>query len=68
MASHKLKLCVLFQVTREEIVVVFYEEDNNGRILWEEPAITLLVHRQCAIAFETPPYKNPQITDHVKVS
>ncbi|XP_037298148.1 LOW QUALITY PROTEIN: embryonic polarity protein dorsal [Manduca sexta] len=54
------------KVTREDTVVVFYQEDNN-RVLWEEMAIIIVVHKQYAIAFETPPYKNPNITDNVNV-
>ncbi|KAJ8730498.1 hypothetical protein PYW08_001911 [Mythimna loreyi] len=54
------------KVTREDIEVVFYQEEN-GIMVWEELAIRILVHKQVAIAFETPPYKFPHTTDHVQV-
>uniref|UniRef100_A0A2A4K3E1 RHD domain-containing protein n=1 Tax=Heliothis virescens TaxID=7102 RepID=A0A2A4K3E1_HELVI len=54
------------KVTREDIEVVFYQEEN-GIMVWEEMAIRILVHKQVAIAFETPPYKFPNTTDHVHV-
>nr|XP_049696681.1 transcription factor p65 isoform X5 [Helicoverpa armigera] len=54
------------KVTREDIEVVFYQEEN-GIVVWEEMAIRILVHKQVAIAFETPAYKYPNTTDHVHV-
>ncbi|XP_026732895.1 transcription factor p65-like [Trichoplusia ni] len=54
------------KVTREDIEVVFYQEEN-GHVVWEEMAIRILVHKQVAIAFETPAYRFPNITDHVNV-
>ncbi|KAH9640014.1 hypothetical protein HF086_008109 [Spodoptera exigua] len=54
------------KVTREDIEVVFYQEED-GIVVWEETAIRILVHKQVAIAFETPAYKYPNTTDHVNV-
>ncbi|XP_022815075.1 dorsal-related immunity factor Dif isoform X2 [Spodoptera litura] len=54
------------KVTREDIEVVFYQEED-GIVVWEEIAIRILVHKQVAIAFETPAYKYPNTTDHVNV-
>nr|AEC52926.1 dorsalB [Antheraea pernyi] len=54
------------KVTREDIAVVFYLEDKN-QVIWEETAIILLVHKQVAIAFETPAYRIPNITEPVNV-
>lgn len=54
------------KVTREDIEVVFYQEED-GIIVWEETAIRILVHKQVAIAFETPAYRIPNTTDHVNV-
>lgn len=54
-------------MTREDTAVVFYQEENN-QVIWEETAIILLVHKQVAIVFETPAYRNPHITEQVVVS
>lgn len=44
------------KVTREDTAVVFYQEDDAGNVIWEAPANTVLIHKQVAIVFETPPY------------
>ncbi|XP_075974644.1 transcription factor p65-like isoform X2 [Anticarsia gemmatalis] len=54
------------KVTREDTVVVFFLEENNT-VVWEETANLILVHKQVAIAFETPPFKDPHTSDHVTV-
>lgn len=54
------------QVTREDTVVVFYLEENNT-VVWEEAANTILVHKQVAIAFETPAFRDPRTSEHVTV-
>lgn len=54
------------KVTREDTVVVFYLEENNT-VVWEEMANTILVHKQVAIVFETPPFKEQTIYQGVTV-
>ncbi|CAH2108688.1 unnamed protein product [Euphydryas editha] len=54
------------KVTREDIAVVFFQKEGE-RVVWEESANIVLVHRQVAIAFQTPPYRDPQGRDHVQV-
>lgn len=46
-------------MTRDDTVVLFYQEDGSGRVVWEAPATTVLVHKQVAIVFETPRYNPP---------
>lgn len=54
------------KVTREDIAVVFFQKEGE-QVVWEESANIVLVHRQVAIAFQTPPYRNPRERDHVQV-
>ncbi|XP_045447470.1 embryonic polarity protein dorsal-like [Melitaea cinxia] len=54
------------KVTREDIAVVFFEKEGE-QVVWEESANIVLVHRQVAIAFQTPPYRDPRGRDHVQV-
>ncbi|KAJ2950301.1 hypothetical protein O0L34_g11667 [Tuta absoluta] len=63
------------KVTREDIAVVFYEErrmegagdGGASAVVWEAPANVILVHKQYAIAFTAPPYRDPQAREHVEV-
>ncbi|KAI5633865.1 rel-like DNA-binding domain-containing protein [Phthorimaea operculella] len=63
------------KVTREDISVVFYEErriegagdGGASAVVWEAAANVILVHKQYAIAFTAPPYRDPQAREHVEV-
>lgn len=52
------------KINRDDIVVRFYEETECGECLWEDFAdfSTNDIHRQYAIVFRTPPYKDTMIT------
>ncbi|XP_061167101.1 putative transcription factor p65 homolog [Saccostrea echinata] len=52
------------KINRDDIVVRFYEETEFGECLWEDFAdfSTNDIHRQYAIVFRTPPYKDTMIT------
>ncbi|XP_026486466.1 transcription factor p65-like isoform X6 [Vanessa tameamea] len=54
------------KVTREDIAVVFFQKEGE-HVVWEESANIVLVHRQVAIAFHTPPYRDPSERRHVQV-
>ncbi|XP_073949898.1 embryonic polarity protein dorsal-like isoform X2 [Choristoneura fumiferana] len=54
------------KVTREDIEVVFSQKFDDGYV-WESAANILLVHKQVAIAFQAPPYRDLNCTEHVKV-
>ncbi|OWR46016.1 dorsal [Danaus plexippus plexippus] len=54
------------RVTREDISVVFFQKEGDN-VVWEESAHIVLVHRQYAIAFHTPPYRDQAETGHVQV-
>lgn len=66
----------LSQVTREDVAVVLYEERREvgaggggaSCVVWEESATVVMVHKQAAIAFTTPPYREPRTSQHVDVS
>lgn len=50
------------RVSRDNIAVVFYEEDTNKRVIWQEKIDksnpTMKVHHQYAILFQAPAYKD----------
>ncbi|CAK1540811.1 unnamed protein product [Leptosia nina] len=54
------------KVVREDVAVVFFQKDGD-MIVWEENANILLVHKQYAIAFNVPPYRNQTSSHHVQV-
>lgn len=64
------------QVTREDVAVVLYEERREvgaggggaSCVVWEENATIVMVHKQAAIAFTTPPYRDPRTSQHMDVS
>lgn len=55
-----------------EISIVFYEEDDDGHIVWQEEInhmtapTSLKVHHQHAISFETPKYRELDIRQPTK--
>lgn len=58
----------IFQITKEDIQIRFYEE-RDGVLIWEDygefqPA---QVHKQVAICFKPPRYHNSELSDSVKV-
>ncbi|XP_049868285.1 embryonic polarity protein dorsal isoform X2 [Pectinophora gossypiella] len=63
------------KVTREDIAVVFYEERRDqgaggggcAAVVWEESANIVMVHKQVAIAFTAPAYRDPHTQEHVEV-
>lgn len=54
------------KVVRDDTEVVFSEAFDNGSV-WEASANIVLVHKQVAIAFQAPPYRDPTCMDNVKV-
>lgn len=54
----------LFIRFTEDIEIVFLEEMNN-EVTWESKGefSTNNVHKQVAIVFKTPPYKDPNVSD-----
>lgn len=58
------------RVKREDIAIVFYEEDADKRIIWREEInkgnSTMKVHHQYAISFQTPEYKDIDIMESRK--
>ncbi|ELU04547.1 hypothetical protein CAPTEDRAFT_220294 [Capitella teleta] len=57
------------KVTKDDIQVRFYEENNLKEVIWEEygefaPAD---IHRQFAIVFKTPCFRDPYIRDPAQV-
>ncbi|XP_026314792.1 transcription factor p65 isoform X2 [Hyposmocoma kahamanoa] len=63
------------KVTREDVAVVLYEERREvgaggggaSCVVWEDNATVVMVHKQAAIAFTTPPYRDPATGQHVDV-
>ncbi|XP_022248844.1 nuclear factor NF-kappa-B p105 subunit-like isoform X2 [Limulus polyphemus] len=57
------------KVNKKDIKVMFFEEDENGMILWQDfgSFTEADVHHQVAIVFKTPPYRDPMIKFPVKV-
>ena len=53
----------------EGLVVRFWEECNNGKIIWESSleGDDLILHHQYAIIFKTPVYKDVKISSEVEV-
>ncbi len=56
------ELCDLIQITKDDIQVRFYEEEE-GQLVWEafgdfQPSD---VHKQYGICFRTPKYKNIEV-------
>ncbi|XP_045768240.1 embryonic polarity protein dorsal-like [Maniola jurtina] len=54
------------RVTKEDVMVVFFQKEGD-RTVWEANANVVLVHRQYAVVFQTPPYRNPNEQNHVQV-
>ncbi|XP_003741763.1 proto-oncogene c-Rel [Galendromus occidentalis] len=42
------------KVSKDDIEVFFYEKDEAGRLIWEEKADNLTVHKQVAVCFRSP--------------
>lgn len=57
------------RVTKKNIKVRFYELDDEDTVLWEDYGkfSDLDVHHQYAIVFKTPPYRDQNIQDPVRV-
>lgn len=57
------------KVTKGDIKVRFFETDEAGNEIWEAFAEfqPMDIHKQFAIAFTTPRYRNPDIQHCVKV-
>lgn len=56
------------KVKREDISILFYEEDKNQQIIWKEEinyknSKSMKVHHQYAISIRTPEYKGSEIGD-----
>ena len=56
-------MCAVAQITKDDIQVRFFEEENNGETVWEafgdfQPSD---VHKQYGICFRTPKYKNIEV-------
>jgi len=56
------------KVDQKNIEVKFFEEDKNGDVVWEEKGAYLEVHHQFGIAFNTPPYKDENISTDAVVN
>nr|CAH7720625.1 unnamed protein product [Callosobruchus chinensis] len=58
------------RVKKNNIEVRFIESDDYGNIIWQGDGkfTSLDVHHQYAIAFRTPPYRNQEIKESVRVS
>ncbi|XP_039751066.1 embryonic polarity protein dorsal isoform X3 [Pararge aegeria] len=54
------------RVTKEDVMVVFFQKEGDN-VVWEANANVLMVHRQYAVVFQTPPYRNPHEQSHVQV-
>ncbi|KPJ06840.1 Embryonic polarity protein dorsal [Papilio machaon] len=54
------------KVTGQDTAVVFFEKENE-EVVWEAAATNVHVHKQAAIAFDIPPYRDPAPRDNVKV-
>lgn len=69
MSGGTLMILLCEKVAKEDINVRFYEE-QNGEVVWEGLGDFqhANVHKQVAIAFRTPPYKNVRGERSVKVS
>lgn len=57
------------RVTKKNIKVRFYELDDDDTVVWEDYGkfSDLDVHHQYAIVFKTPPYRDQNIKDPVRV-
>lgn len=53
-------------MTKEDVAVVFFQKEGE-RTVWEANANVVMVHRQYAVVFQTPPYRNPHEQNHVQV-
>lgn len=58
------------KVAKEDIAVRFYEEQPDGQVVWEANGDFQHnnVHKQVAITFKTPAYRDIQTDQTVKVS
>ena len=56
------------RIARDDIQIRFYEENQNGELVWEHLMSVLPadVHKQVAICFRSPPYCNENIQQPVK--
>ncbi|EEB16502.1 hypothetical protein Phum_PHUM424590 [Pediculus humanus corporis] len=57
------------KINKKGLVVRFWEECNNGKIIWESSleGDDLILHHQYAIIFKTPVYKDVNISSEVEV-
>nr|ABC75034.1 relish [Carcinoscorpius rotundicauda] len=57
------------KVNKKDVKVIFFEEDENGMIQWQDfgSFTEADVHHQVAIVFKTPPYRDLMIKQPVKV-
>ncbi|XP_022237843.1 nuclear factor NF-kappa-B p105 subunit-like [Limulus polyphemus] len=57
------------KVNKKDIKIRFYEEDSDGRLMWEDYGNFSEndVHHQVAIVFRTPAYKDCNIKEDVRV-
>lgn len=60
------------KVKREDISILFYEEDDDRKVIWKEEinyknSTSMKVHHQYAILFRTPEYREYDIREAGKV-
>lgn len=57
------------KVDKNDVRVLFFEENNEGQRIWEAEGIfqPSNVHRQSGISFITPPYRDQYIREPVRV-
>ncbi|KAH8293207.1 hypothetical protein KR044_013129 [Drosophila immigrans] len=55
------------KVNSKDIHIRFYETDEAQNVVWEDFGVSLYVHKQTAIAFQTPSYRNKNIQNPVEV-
>lgn len=57
---------MFFVMANVEIIGVrFYEEDDNGKVIWAKQGTDIYVHYQHGIAVKTPAYKDIDIKENV---
>lgn len=55
------------KVSKHDVKVLFYQQDNDGKRIWESYAQIVGVHRQIGIIFLTPKYDR-QLSEIIEVS
>ncbi|XP_052058912.1 putative transcription factor p65 homolog isoform X2 [Mytilus californianus] len=52
------------KINKDDVRIRFYQENDNGDVVWEDSGDFSAndIHRQYAIVFKTPPYKDQYIT------